>query len=160
MTQNSDIELGYHKASNIEGLYNTCSTFLYNDLRIKRNTSGEESMDRDEAQNFVKRHEGSKIHHQLKEIQSYIRIKISDDGITKEQFDAITKFKDEQIRYKPTEMKPSVGREVAGEEIATDVVCVMEVVKIGIVVQPQITNYGIIPNESSRKVQQKVRNNN
>uniref|UniRef100_U9U6A0 Uncharacterized protein n=1 Tax=Rhizophagus irregularis (strain DAOM 181602 / DAOM 197198 / MUCL 43194) TaxID=747089 RepID=U9U6A0_RHIID len=59
--------------------------------------------------------------------------------VTKEQFDAITKFKDEQIRYKPNEMKPSVGREVAGEEIATDVVCVMEVVKIGIVVQPQIS---------------------
>ncbi|CAB4382965.1 unnamed protein product [Rhizophagus irregularis] len=95
-----------------------------------------------------------KYHQNLVEdkIQSYIRIKISDDGITKEQFDAITKFKDEQIRYKPTEMKPSVGREVAGEEIATDVVCVMEVVKIGIVVQPQIiANYGIIPNESSNE---------
>ncbi|CAB5360297.1 unnamed protein product [Rhizophagus irregularis] len=106
-------------------------------------------------QNLLKRHTimDKKYHQNLVEdkIQSYIRIKISDDGITKEQFDAITKFKDEQIRYKPTEMKPSVGREVAGEEIATDVVCVMEVVKIGIVVQPQITNYGIIPNESSNE---------
>ncbi|CAB5360299.1 unnamed protein product [Rhizophagus irregularis] len=107
-------------------------------------------------QNLLKRHTimDKKYHQNLVEdkIQSYIRIKISDDGITKEQFDAITKFKDEQIRYKPTEMKPSVGREVAGEEIATDVVCVMEVVKIGIVVQPQIiANYGIIPNESSNE---------
>ncbi|CAG8681495.1 3158_t:CDS:2 [Rhizophagus irregularis] len=29
--------------------------------------------------------------------------------VTKEQFDAITKFKDEQIRYKPNEMRSGRG---------------------------------------------------